>query len=114
MFKNYYKLPLQINEWGIDAKTADFRKAFDWLLDIKLETKQRIIAQINDPQPNGLKLKGKFSYDKDMVILYDNKPIILIRGWGMLTGIGGYNLPLNEAAKIQDAFATYIVECLNK
>ena len=38
----------------------------------------------------------------------------MIRGWGMLTGIGGYNLPTDKAAEIQDAFTNYCVEMLNK
>ena len=36
-----------------------------------------------------------------------------IRGWGMLTGIGAYNLPAEEAAQIQDDFANYCVQMLN-
>ena len=32
----------------------------------------------------------------------------------MLTGVGGYNLPTDEASKIQDDFAKYCVEMLNK
>lgn len=40
--------------------------------------------------------------------------IILIRGWGMLTGVGGYNLSADKAAEIQDVFANYCVEMLNK
>jgi hypothetical protein len=32
----------------------------------------------------------------------------------MLTGVGGYNLPADKAAEIQDAFADYCVEMLNK
>ena len=38
---------------------------------------------------------------------------ILIRGWGMMTGIGGYNLDGEYAGKIQDTLAEYIVEKLN-
>ena len=36
-----------------------------------------------------------------------------IRGWGMLTGIGAYNLDIETAAKIQDDFAEYCVKMLN-
>ena len=40
--------------------------------------------------------------------------VAVIRGWGMLTGSGSYNLDENKAAEIQDAFATYCVKMLNK
>lgn len=47
--------------------------------------------------------------------MYDSSElgIALIRGWGMLTGVGGYNLPADKAAEIQDAFAKYCVKMLN-
>lgn len=47
-------------------------------------------------------------------ILVSDQEAILIRGWGNLTGINGYNLPAEEAANIQDSFADFIVEQLNK
>lgn len=37
-----------------------------------------------------------------------------MRGWGMLTGVGGYHLSEDKAAEIQDTFADYCVEMLNK
>ena len=43
----------------------------------------------------------------------NNVPILLIRGWGMLTGVGGYNLDPNVAAQIQDDFAEFILKQLN-
>ena len=43
-----------------------------------------------------------------------DKPLIMIRGWGNLTGIGGYNLNGEYAGKIQDTLAEYIVERLSK
>jgi hypothetical protein len=39
--------------------------------------------------------------------------IILIRGWGNLTGSGGYNLPSEDAEEVQDTFAEFIVNKLN-
>ena len=47
-------------------------------------------------------------------IYYNNKKILCVRGWGRLTGTGGYHLPEDKAAEIQDAFAAYCVEMLNK
>lgn len=39
--------------------------------------------------------------------------LLLIRGWGNLTGAGAYNLDGEYAAKIQESLAEYIVEKLN-
>ena len=36
-----------------------------------------------------------------------------MRGWGMLTGVGGYNLDAEYAAKIQDEFMEYCIKTLN-
>ena len=47
-------------------------------------------------------------------IFVDDKPYILIRGWGNLTGTGGYNLDGEYAGRIQDTLAEYIVEKLNR
>ena len=31
----------------------------------------------------------------------------------MLTSVGGYHLPVEEASKIQDEFTAHILRCLN-
>ena len=36
-------------------------------------------------------------------------PFILIRGWGNLIGIGGYNFDMEKASKIQDDFRDWII-----
>ena len=36
-----------------------------------------------------------------------------IRGWGMLTGSGGYNLDAETAAQVQDDFMEYCINQLN-
>lgn len=51
---------------------------------------------------------------KDGEILANGNAVILIRGWGNLTGIGAHNLSPQEASNIQDTFAEFIVEQLNK
>jgi len=75
-------------------------------------------AQINALNAiNGIeKLKAKqvkFSHE-DGIILADKNEVIMIRGWGNLTGIGGHNLSSDEAANVQDTFANYIVSKLNE
>jgi hypothetical protein len=42
-------------------------------------------------------------------IYVNGDPFLVVRGWGHLIGSGALNLPENEAAKIQDEFAVWVV-----
>ena len=120
-FKKYYKFPLKMwDDFYCKVFTQDNKMAFDWRLPYNSrydDTKKRLLDRIN-----GLKVESKH---KDTEYYLDGINIMartikgeikvaVIRGWGMLTGPGGYHLPEDKAAKIQDAFATYCVEMLNK
>lgn len=67
---------------------------------------------------NGVKqLENKllsFKHKEGYIIANDVIKVILIRGWGNLTGIGGHKLSVEEASNVQDTFAEFIVEQLNK
>ena len=39
--------------------------------------------------------------------------LIMIRGWGNLTGTGGYNLSTKDACIVQDTLADYIIKRLS-
>ncbi len=43
-------------------------------------------------------------------IYVNGDPFLMVRGWGHLTGVGALNLPVEEAAVIQDEFAVWVVE----
>lgn len=58
-----------------------------------------------------VRLKVKYDSDSGLITMNDD-PLMLIRGWGYLTGIGSLNLPEEEAVAIQDDLANYIVEKL--
>lgn len=45
-------------------------------------------------------------------IYINGTPVMVIRGWGHLTGRGGLALPEEEAAAIQDDFAQWVVGVL--
>ncbi len=47
-------------------------------------------------------------------ILKNGELYITIRGWGNLTGIGGYNLSEEQASKIQDDFRDWIIYKISK
>lgn len=119
-FKQYYKLPLKMWEFmDIKVFTDDDKMAFDWLVNIPRDIKQKLIDRINGINTEPYKTK-KIFYQKDGIVYcrIEDKgqelKLFRIRGWGMLTGIGGYNLPEDKAAEIQDVFTNYCVEMLNK
>lgn len=53
-------------------------------------------------------------HHEDGQIFMGKKPVILIRGWGNLTGNGSHNLAYEDACNIQDTFAEFVVDQLNK
>lgn len=55
-----------------------------------------------------------FKHNEGYVFDNNQSKVILIGGWGNLTGCGAHNLKLEVAANIQDTFADFIVERLNK
>ena len=117
-WQEYYKLPLKVDEYcDIITWTADQQRAVDWLVDINLEKKQQIIDVINGTSSNR---KFKHKFYRDGIHIYSeapelkDAPILRVRGWGYLRGIGGCHLDHETAVQIQDAFGDYIVEQLNK
>lgn len=112
-FKKYYKFPLKHDsEYRIKIMTDDYGMALDWLVDIANHLKEALLNALNGKQ-DGWSPSGKFTLYKGY-IYYNNKKILCVRGWGRLTGVGGYNLPQEKAVEIQDAFAEYCVKALNK
>ena len=117
MFKEVYKFPLQVDEFcDIITWTADKHRAFDWCVNISYDKKQELIDMINGTKQHQFKYKfyreGIEIYSENPV--FNEEPVLLIRGWGYLTGPGGLHLPQEEAIRIQDEFGDYIIEQLNK
>lgn len=121
-FKQYYKFPLKMwDDFYIKVFTDDNKMAFDWLLpwDEKYNNiRQRHLDKINGLETNIPREGVVYIYkDGQIVAKVDNNEeikIARIRGWGMLTGTGGYNLSVDKAVEIQDAFAEYCIKMLNK
>lgn len=122
-FEKYFKLPLYIipdSDAFIFSQPNEKKNtvmAFNWLIKVGNTKKQELLDKING------KITEKFqsSYIKEgpkiFVITKDGRkfPLMLVRGWGMLTGNGvcGFGLEPDEAEKIQDQLIDYILEKLN-
>ena len=120
-FKNYFKFPLKMwEDFDIKVFTNDNKMAFDWLINLPREVKDKFVAKING-ETLVMKVKKEFWHENGVVFCKilegEHKDTVYklfrIRGWGMLTGIGGYNLNTETAAKIQDDFTEYCVKMLN-
>ena len=120
-FKQYYMFPLKMwKHMDIKVFTDDNKMAFDWLVNIPRDIKQKLIDRINGVNVEPYKFKKLFYHKNDGIVYCriegrdQEMKLFRIRGWGMLTGIGGYNLPVDKAVEIQDAFTNYCVEMLNE
>jgi len=113
----FYNRPFEVF-WNrvYDAKD-NFVFQFDSKFDDKgsyvegeIELQKEVIFSLNalDNEPiDGLNL-SIYTDDKTM-ILNNGLAFITIRGWGNLTGIGGYKFDSEKASKIQDDFRDWII-----
>lgn len=102
---------------GINVLSKNYTTALTFSFDYFLLTEQKqnfIVNVVN--KLNGdttIKFDSKFSIQNGIEFYYEGKYVFCIRGWGKLTGVGGYNLPSDEAIKIQNDFAYWVLETLN-
>lgn len=108
-YKDVYKLPLEESHGWIYDQNRNF--VFQFMIDDE-KTEQKILYVINGKE-NLNNLDLLFKHEQGQIADKAGLPIILIRGWGNLTGIGAMNLSVDEASNIQDTFANFIVERLN-
>ena len=124
-FKDFYEFPLHAGNEVLPFKAfcaGSKAMAYD-VTDWKLEPNiyQELLDIINGVRKtNDSEFWSKPAfYIADGCKIYNAEkpgtPIIIVRGWGRLTGFGvmGCKLPEGVAKQIQDDFAHYIVEKLN-
>jgi hypothetical protein len=108
-YKDVYQLPLENRHDWIYDQNNNF--VFQFMIDDE-KTEQKILDIINGKE-NFKNLDLIFKHEQGQILDKSGLPIILIRGWGNLTGIGAKNLSVEEASNIQDTFADFIVKRLN-
>ena len=108
-YKEFYQLPLEYQHGWIYDQKGNF--VFQFMIDDE-KTEQKILDVINGKE-NFKNLDLVFKHEQGRIVDKSGLPIILIRGWGNLTGTGAMNLSVEEASNIQDTFANFIVERLN-
>ena len=108
-YKDVYELPLEESHGWIYDQKRNF--VFQFMIDDE-KTEQKILNVINGKE-NFKNFHLSFYHENGVIQDDKGQKIILIRGWGNLTGTGAMNLSVEEAANIQDTFANFIVERLN-
>ena len=108
-FKDVYQFPLEENHGWIYDQKENF--VFQFLIDDE-KSEKKILDVINGKE-NLTNLHILFKHLEGQIIDQSGREIILIRGWGNLTGSGAMNLSGKEASNIQNTFADFIVERLN-
>ena len=108
-YKEVYQLPLEDQHGWIYDQKGNF--VFQFLIDNE-EMEKKLLDVINGKK-NLTNLDLVFKHEKGLIVDKTGNEVILIRGWGNLTGIGAMNLSVEEASNIQDTFANFIVERLN-
>lgn len=117
LYKDYFKFPLKRQYSKVF--TNDYGMALDFVLPMMVENafkisdddKDNVVKILNGEKANiGVDLKLEY---KGGTIYANGQEFMWVRSWGRLTGTGGYNLPSEKAASIQDDFAKYVIDTIN-
>ena len=111
-FKNIYNPPFKPMNDGFSVSSGSGVKTFTAFAPGAQEHLARAIRILNGET-------GVEKYNRNDVISQGTKlcicgNIILVRGWGALTGVGGRHIPREEAAKIQDDFIEWVIDTITK
>lgn len=122
-WEEYYKLPIQARfeyDYFTDSNDTLVLSFGKWALDRPYFI-EWFIAKINgtEIEPECQKYNNLYSFIYDDVAICavcegDVWHIADIRGWGTLTGPGGFHLCETKAEDVQDAFAEHLIYKLNK
>lgn len=117
-FSKYYDIPLRVDDYCPHyVWTKDNELAFNYLDEEKIDNKDlveiyEIVNAINGYGPG--KFNASINPNHNDIIQIDGIDKLLIRGWGNLTGQGAHNLSNEDAIKVQNDFAKWIVEQLRR
>lgn len=108
-FELLYKFPLRSAKYGtwVYDDNSNFVFQFEGASE---DVRAKILGILNGTITDYKRRDVKYERGYIKVKYLDKwLNLLLIRGWGNLTGVGAYNLSGEYAAKIQDTFAEFIV-----
>lgn len=111
-FRDVYKFPLSrelVLDWVYDSQ-GNF--IFQFCTSGE-ETLEKCLKILNGTLTEYKKNEARYSQGYVELKIGDEwLQFILIRGWGSLTSVGGYNLSNSYASRVQESLAEYIIEKL--
>jgi hypothetical protein len=114
---NFYKQPFR-NEHGSWIYDAKNNFCFQFEINFVENWKkiwEQVMFSLNSTEHEPIhELNLSINPNDPIQILNNGKPFILIRGWGNLTGVGGYNFSEEKAIVIQNDFRDWIIYKLSK
>lgn len=112
-FKDAYKPPFKVwmEDLPIYVQTSEGVTAFTIMNPDRIDDIRRIVSLINEEEGAIPFEHCGGNRERHIIATDDLTPVLLLRGWGHLTGGGAMNLPFERAAKIQDEFYDF---CLRK
>lgn len=111
-FRDLYKFPFRRAEY--DSWVYDDSSNFIFQFELGGDTIRNKVVEILNGELEDYNRKEVRQDNGYIQVKVDDiwHNLILIRGWGNLTGVGAHNLDVDYAAKIQDILAEYIIEKL--
>ena len=112
----FFRLPFELNPFYSYSVLCQPNKenwkvtAFNWICTISDEEKLELVKKMNGEASKISKDFFTWEYPK---IYRRGIPILIVRGWGMLTGTGGFRLSAEEAKKVQENLLQYVTDKLN-
>ena len=117
-FAKYYEIPLRVDDYyPYYVLTKDNKMAFNYLDEKKIDNNDlteiyEIVNAINGYGPGTF--NASINPDSNDIIQIDGVDKLLIRGWGNLISPAYHNLSSEDAIKVQDDFAKWIVGQLRR
>ena len=117
-FAKYYEMPLRVDDYcPYYIWTKDNEMAFNYLDEYKIDNNDlneiiEIVNAINGYGPGYF--NASINKEDPTIIQINGIDKIRIRGWGNLTAQGSHNLNIDDAIKVQNDFAKWIVEQLRR
>ena len=117
-FAKYYDMPLRVDDYcPYYVWTNDNEMAFNYLDEERIDNRDlveiyEIVNAINGYGPG--KFNTSINPNHNDIIQIDGVDKLLICGWGNLTRHDGHNLSNEDAIRVQNDFAKWIVEQLRR
>ena len=113
-FKEYYKFPLHLHadDTELYIRTANNEVALIFKVSLKDDVIQYIVDKLNGKSNKSTSVKWYLK--NELEVWFGDMEVMKVSGWSILHKIGysGYGLS-EEAIRIQDEFAQYVVDTLN-